>query len=107
MTTDSVNGIPHPLKDAGPRQAPVLREPQAPSVPAAKPPAPHGSPGPGADRVELSDAARALAEPGAAAGSQIDPERLRAVLARLADGHYDSAEVRDAIARRLVADLGG
>jgi hypothetical protein len=53
--------------------------------------------------------ARALAEPGAAAGAgnTVDPERLRAVLARLADGHYDGAEVGDAIARKLVADLNG
>ena len=109
MTTDPVNGLPHPLQDVAPRQAPVLRDTRAASVPAPEQPAADGARSPGADRVELSDAARALAEPGAAAGSgsQIDPERLRAVLARLADGHYDSAEGCDAIARKLVADLGG
>jgi len=109
VTTDPVNGLSHPLQDVGSRQAPVLRESQPASVPAAGPSPADGSRGPGGDRVELSDAARALAEPGAAAGagSQIDPERLRAVLTRQADGHYDGAEACDAIARKLVADLGG
>jgi len=108
VTTEPVNGIPHPVQEVGPRQTPVLRESHAASVPAPERPSSDGSRSPEADRVELSDAARALAQPASAAGtgSQIGPERLRAVLARLAEGHYDSAEVREAIARRLGADLG-
>ena len=109
MTTDPVKGIPLPLQDVGARQAPAFREAQPASVPAAERPSSHGTRDSSADRVELSEVARALAEPGAAAGAgnTVDPERLRAVLARLADGHYDGAEVGDAIARKLVADLNG
>ena len=109
MTTKPVNGIPQPLQDIGPRQAPAFRETPAASVPAPKQASLGETRSPGTDRVELSDAARTLAEPGAAggSGSQVEPERLRAVLERLANGHYDSAEARDAIVRKLVADLGG
>jgi hypothetical protein len=36
----------------------------------------------------------------------LSPERMDEVLRRLADGTYDSTEVRDVIARRIQKDLG-
>jgi hypothetical protein len=63
---------------------------------------------PATDSLELSDAARALAaqrQAAASCGADLDPARLRQVLDRLQSGHYDSAEVQDTIARRVLPDL--
>ena len=63
------------------------------------------------DRVELSDAARRLAnETGDAAGevtesSTLSPERLSTVTKRLSEGYYDNEAVRYEIARQLMPDL--
>ncbi len=63
------------------------------------------------DRVELSDAARRLAnEAGDAAGevtesSTLSPERLSTVTKRLTEGFYDNEAVRYEITRQLMPDL--
>jgi hypothetical protein len=80
-------------------------------VPAARPeerPAtqPAGTP---QDQVQLSAAVRDLQ---ARLGleqipvSEMSPERLREILARVASGHYDHPDVVDELARRLLAGDG-
>jgi hypothetical protein len=66
---------------------------------------PTPSPGPqGADRVEISPAARALQESVAGVGT-LDAERLHLVLDRLQSGFYDQPEVLDVVARGVAGDL--
>jgi hypothetical protein len=86
-----------------------LRKPREaqPTRPAGPPQAPAPAPPP-ADRVELSDAARDLAERlgvDPAALSALPAERRQQILERLAQGYYDRPEVRDEVARRLLGDL--
>jgi hypothetical protein len=60
------------------------------------------------DAIEISAAARKLHEgntPDAAADSSLPPERLREILDRLASGYYESAEVRDSVAKSLAPVL--
>lgn len=66
-----------------------------------------------ADQVQLSAASRGLVEtaqapaPVEGAGATgLSAERLKTVLERLQNGFYDRADVRDATARGLKADLG-
>jgi hypothetical protein len=79
-----------------------------PPAPPAKPAGETARPAPAPDQVELSEAARQLAErlgvePGALAA--LPPERLKHILERVAQGYYDRPEVRDQVARRLLGDL--
>jgi negative regulator of flagellin synthesis FlgM len=60
------------------------------------------------DRVEISDAGRALAardgQPGRTAdGAALDPARAQQIRDRVLSGAYDTLEVVDAVARRLLA----
>lgn len=97
---DPLRRLTAPGTDATPAQPALRRGADAaaaavPAVPAAP-----------ADRAELSSAARALFEQLGAPSSapiSLSPERARAVLARLASGHYDSTDVLDQVARRLQA----
>ena len=60
------------------------------------------------DAIEISAAARQLHEGNtysAAADASLPPERLRQILARLASGFYESAEVRETVARSLLSVL--
>jgi Anti-sigma-28 factor, FlgM len=65
------------------------------------------TPAEGQDRVEVSDAARALSDLAQAGGtpSSLSAERLKQVLARLRDGTYDRPATLDAIARRILDEL--
>lgn len=67
------------------------------------PPAPEG----GRDDVRISDQARELQQAGAtpAGAPELSPARMREVLQRLSDGHYDRPEVQQEVVRRLVRDL--
>jgi len=60
------------------------------------------------DQIELSPEARATsaAHEGASA-SGLSTSRLRDVLQRLTSGFYDTAQVRDAVARRVRAEGDG
>ena len=64
------------------------------------------------DRVDLSDAARKLADlaldiSGATPESgTIPPERLAEIALRLHDGFYETETAREEIARRILPDLG-
>jgi hypothetical protein len=63
------------------------------------------------DRVDLSDAARKLADlaqdiTGTTPESgTLPPERLAEIAQRLRDGYYDNDAVREEIARRILPDL--
>jgi hypothetical protein len=58
------------------------------------------------DQVELSDTARALsATRKSESTSELSPDRLKGIMARLARGFYDRPEVQDRILERLAADL--
>jgi anti-sigma28 factor (negative regulator of flagellin synthesis) len=55
-----------------------------------------------ADKVEISDAGRALAARGGDASSGLDPARAERIRGRILSGAYDTLEVVDAVARRLI-----
>jgi hypothetical protein len=56
------------------------------------------------DKVSISDAGRALAarDGGAAASTPLDPARSGQIRDRVLNGAYDTLEVVDAVARRLL-----
>jgi hypothetical protein len=55
------------------------------------------------DKVQISDAGRALAARGETADtSSVDPSRTARIRGRVLSGAYDTLEVVDAVARRLV-----
>ncbi|MDB4878228.1 MAG: Anti-sigma-28 factor FlgM family protein [Gemmatimonadetes bacterium] len=55
------------------------------------------------DKVQISDAGRALAARGERAGSAgLDPARADAIRGRILSGAYDTLQVVDAVARRLL-----
>ncbi len=62
------------------------------------------------DSVELSAASRGLIgradEADSVPQGTLSPERMHAVLRRLADGFYDGADVRAQVARRAAPDFG-
>lgn len=59
----------------------------------------------GADSVEVSSEAKALADGSEARGkSQLSAERLKEIGERLATGYYDRPEVIDEVAKRIQAD---
>lgn len=72
-----------------------------------------GAPQTGADRIEISEAGRAaaarLAGAGAVDGESLSVERVEQVRARIDDGTYDTPEVQEEVARRLLdsGDLTG
>ena len=59
------------------------------------------------DQVQLSAEARAASQSDAASPSSsgLDKERMREVLKRLTAGYYDSPQVTDQVARKLVDEL--
>jgi negative regulator of flagellin synthesis FlgM len=55
------------------------------------------------DKVQISDAGRALAARGdRTSSSSLDPARAQAIRGRILSGAYDTLEVVDAVARRLL-----
>ena len=67
------------------------------------------NPAPAVDNAEISSAALRLQEQlgvDKQALADIPPERLQQVLHRLQQGHYDSADVHGAVARRIASELG-
>lgn len=57
------------------------------------------------DRVQISDAGRALAaRDGAGEPSSLSPERLAELRQRVLDGAYNSLDVVDEVARRILAN---
>jgi negative regulator of flagellin synthesis FlgM len=55
------------------------------------------------DKVQISDAGRALAARGTDKAVELTPERSADVRRRILSGAYDTIEVVDAVARRLLA----
>lgn len=59
------------------------------------------------DRVELSDAGKALAAQAAGGGTdELTVERIAAVRERILTGAYDSLDVVDQVARRILSSDG-
>jgi negative regulator of flagellin synthesis FlgM len=54
------------------------------------------------DKVEISDAGRALAARDGDESSGLDPARAARIRGRILNGAYDTLEVVDAVARRLL-----
>jgi len=111
VSMDPIKATPQQISDPSLRQASTQAKAAAGAARRAAPLPPDvATPAPAQDSVELSDAARALAEtagPGAPAGASLTPERLRTVLDRVTQGFYDRPEIRDAIARQVAPDLEG
>ncbi len=102
MTADAINPR-HTLGPATGRAADTA----APAARPAQGPANGGAPAK-SDRIEVSEAARALHEQIAREtppASELPPERLGELLRRLNSGYYDSAKVVDTVVARLTRDL--
>lgn len=81
--------------------------PSAPSQRQAEP-NPAAAAGVRGDRVQISSQARELQQLDLAArgpGGELPAERLRQVLGRMNDGHYDRPDVQEQVIRRLARDL--
>lgn len=78
-------------------------------APSQKPadPAPPASQDSRRDDVQISSHARELQQLGssAQAAPELSPARMKQVLERMAEGHYDRPEVQSEVVRRLVRDL--
>ncbi|HEU4630502.1 MAG TPA: flagellar biosynthesis anti-sigma factor FlgM [Gemmatimonadaceae bacterium] len=89
-------------------QASRIREGVARATPAAGSPVQPTGATPRVDRVEISDAGRALSAqsaseaPTAPAGDELSAERLTELRQRVLGGAYNSLEVVDQIARRML-----
>lgn len=61
----------------------------------------------GGDDVQISTEARDLQALGATQGGApaLAPDRLRQVLQRMSDGHYDRPEVQSEVVRRIAKEL--
>jgi hypothetical protein len=82
--------------------------PAAASVSRQAEPNTPGASGVRRDDVQISVHARQLqqVEAGArGAGGELSADRLRQVLTRMGDGHYDRPDVQDEVVRRLSPDL--
>lgn len=94
--------IPRPAigrtdRTAGPVSASRPADPSAPTTS-----------GVNRDDVQISSQARELQQMDSAArgpGGELSVERMRQVLGRMNDGHYDQPEVQDQVVRRLARDL--
>lgn len=63
-----------------------------------------------ADRAEVSSAAQELFESAASGSvqpSSLPPERMRGILERIRDGHYDRPEVLDQVAQKFRTGVEG
>ncbi|HTE44456.1 MAG TPA: flagellar biosynthesis anti-sigma factor FlgM [Gemmatimonadaceae bacterium] len=89
---------PGALRPDAARTAPV----DSPDRDSVRPVAPTPSSADRSDKVEISNAGRALAarEPGST--SPLDSARTTAIRGRVLNGAYDTLEVVDAVARRLL-----
>jgi hypothetical protein len=61
------------------------------------------------DSVSLSQTVRELQDRlglDAIPSGTLSPERLKEIVSRVADGHYDRPEVLDALAKHLASELG-
>lgn len=67
-----------------------------------RPVAPMPSAADRSDRVEISDAGRALAARGGDSAGSLDPARAARIRGRILSGAYDTLEVVDAVSRRLL-----
>jgi hypothetical protein len=96
-----------PTSSGKPNHAGRLTERPAVERTGRETPANVGSTGAGTDRIELSNAARELAGLDAAQvpGLDLSAERIREIAGRIASGHYDLPEVRDAVVGRLSTSL--
>lgn len=82
-----------------------VRETGAKPTPSGGGPAQPVAAVPRVDRVEISDAGRALAakaSDGTAAGSEMSAERVTELRQRVLSGAYDSLAVVDQVARRML-----
>ena len=88
IAPESTTGSPQPNTTSGsPGTSPVAPVPTAPS-----------------DSVDISDAGRALAARGGQSGtSTLDPTRAAQIRERVLNGAYDTLEVVDAVARRVLS----
>jgi hypothetical protein len=94
--------IPRPAlgrtdRTAGSAAAPRQAEPGGPTAP-----------GVSRDDVQISAQARQLQQLDSAArgpGGELSADRLRQVLGRMTDGHYDRPEVQEQVVRRIARDL--
>jgi hypothetical protein len=76
----------------------------APERAAVSPVVPTPSSNDRSDKVQISDAGRALAARGSdRAAADLDPARAATVRHRILSGAYDTVQVVDAVARRLLA----
>ena len=87
-----------PIRPETATQAGDVGERDTDSRPPAQPTAPIDR----SDKVEISDAGRALAARDGDQATGLDPARAARIRGRILSGAYDTLEVVDAVARRLL-----
>jgi negative regulator of flagellin synthesis FlgM len=89
-----------PIRPETNRTSPIADVPDASPI---RPVAPSPSGADRSDKVQISDAGRALAaRSDKAESSSLDPARAARIRGRILSGAYDTLEVVDAVARRLL-----
>jgi negative regulator of flagellin synthesis FlgM len=77
--------------------------PVAPAAPPGQPAPSPVAPAPRADSVQLSDSGRSMARQVAGdAGAALDPERTAELRRKVLEGAYNSLEMVDEVARRIL-----
>jgi cytochrome c-type biogenesis protein CcmH/NrfF len=77
-------------------------------MPSPAAPVSPSSPSSQSDRLAISSEARNLQQLGGAAQdttSELSADRMREVVKRMNDGHYDKPDVMDEVIRRMAKDL--
>lgn len=99
-----------PQSGQTPRTAITRAKPDAvPGTPQR--PADSGTPAPAVpqrDAVQISSQARALQQtegPSRGEAGALAPERMREILKRMSDGHYDRPEVQEAVVNRIAEEV--
>lgn len=93
------------LNRTGKTPAPATKAARAPQTPS---PAAPVSPSSHRDQLAISSEARDLQRLGGAAQdttSELSADRMREVVKRMNDGHYDKPDVMDEVIRRMAKDL--
>ncbi|MFN8587739.1 MAG: hypothetical protein U0704_08025 [Candidatus Eisenbacteria bacterium] len=92
-----------PLQRANSSAVPAAPQRQSDAAPAPALPAATAR-----DAVQISAQARQLQKTDGASredAGALAPDRLRTILQRMSDGHYDRPEVQDAVLKRIVEEL--
>jgi anti-sigma28 factor (negative regulator of flagellin synthesis) len=95
----TIDGINNPLSNVGPVRSATDRPARAPREREAQAPAAKATP---RDSVQISAEGRARAAESVAEAPGLSPERAEAIRAKILEGAYNTVEMADEVARRIL-----